>query len=45
MEMMNETNRKETITQNIQSLPKDAELLEKKMRINNLEQTLLIRKY
>ena len=42
MEMMNETTRKDELSRKTKDFPRDAELLEKKMKINNTEQILLI---
>ena len=42
MEMMNDQGRKEQVLNNLKSMPKDAELSEKKFKINNLEQVLFL---
>jgi hypothetical protein len=42
MEMINDQGRKEQVLTSLKALPKDAELIEKKFKINNLEQVLFL---
>lgn len=42
MEMIYEQNRKDQIISNLKLMPKDVEISEKKIKINNLEQSLFL---
>ena len=42
MELLNDQHRKDRIVRQLQSLPKDIEVNEKKLKINNLEQELFL---
>lgn len=42
MEMLNDQGRKELVIGKLKGLPKEADLNEKKFRVNNLEQVLFL---
>jgi len=42
MELLNDQNRKDKIVKQLQILPKDVDINEKKLKINNLEQDLFL---
>ena len=42
MELLNDQHRKDRIVRQLQALPKDIEVNEKKLKINNLEQELFL---
>lgn len=45
MEIFNDQRRKEQMMKNLANLPKNTEIFEKKVKINNLEQSLFLSKF